>query len=738
MASFARAVASSLSLSAIALAVLTAAPTFAQPAPTTQPQAASQPALSAQTMETLRLRIVASLLPDDANAAKDIATAQQAARSLTQDGYWKDIEYESSQRSTWPVASHANRILSMARGYAILRNAGKPDAQLLSQTRLALTYWLQVDPQCPNWWWNEIGMPQILGYAMLLLGDDADPSQRAGVINIMKRSNWSKWTGQNLCWGTGIQIYRGLLEQNSAAIREAYTRLYAEIRVAPRNEEGIMPDSSFHQHGAQLYSGGYGLGFASDVGRFVSFAWDTPLQLDAPTTHIYLNYLLDGERWMIYRGIFDYSAVGRELSRKGKAAVPAAATQRADNTVGLRSTRGGLDEIVAVLASLNTMPRRAELAAFAAQLRQDPSAPALTGNRHFWCSDYMVNRTAGSMFSIRMFSDRVRNTEEVNSENRKGHHLADGATYIYRTGNEYRDIFPCWNWDRIPGTTAELSDAGNDPNAVLPGGHKGIFSKTSFVGGVSDGQIGLAAMDLKRGGLSAHKAWACVGDTIICLGTGITCNSPREVFTTINQCLHNGEVLRAASADGSTLYWHDGIGYVIAPAQQVVQFASDRTGKWADIGVSNLLPETRDVFTLGVSHGTAPKNATYQYVVLPNIAREDFTTRAGKLNILTLRNDSAAQAVRVGGDLLIAFWEPGEVLDGENRISVDQPCLLLLRNQPRTPTGGEVFAISVANPKSAALAVTVNLRSNTTVQQTRFDLPTGSLAGSTVTAVVGK
>jgi chondroitin AC lyase len=245
-------------------------------------------------------------------------------------------------------------------------------------------------------------------------------------------------------------------------------------------------------------------------------------------------------------------------------------------------------------------------------------------------------------------------------------------------------------------------------------------------------------MDLKRGGLSARKAWACVGDVVVCLGAGITCDSPREVFTTVNQCLHNGEVARAAASDGSTLYWHDGIGYVIAPAQQVAQFAADRTGKWGDIAVSHLPPETRDVFTLGISHGAAPKNAAYQYAVLPNISREDFAVRAGKLNITALRNDSAAQAVRIGGDLLVAFWDAGEILDGESRISVDQPCLLLLRRRPRAPGGGEVYAVSVSNPRSAALAVTVNLRSNTTVQQVRFDLPAGPLAGSTVTALAGK
>lgn len=31
--------------------------------------------------------------------------------------------------------------------------------------------------------------------------------------------------------------------------------------------------------------------------------------------------------------------------------------------------------------------------------------------------------------------------------------MSDGATNIRVNGNEYADIFPVWEWDRIPGTT---------------------------------------------------------------------------------------------------------------------------------------------------------------------------------------------------------------------------------------------------------------------------------------------
>ena len=68
---------------------------------------------------------------------------------------------------------------------------------------------------------------------------------------------------------------RGILDNNEQTIADAYARMYQEVRVEKPTGEGIMPDASFHQHGSQFYSGGYGLNFANDVGRFVAYSWAT-------------------------------------------------------------------------------------------------------------------------------------------------------------------------------------------------------------------------------------------------------------------------------------------------------------------------------------------------------------------------------------------------------------------------------------------------------------------------------
>src|SRR5262249_42865783 len=151
--------------------------------------------------------------------------------------------------------------------------------------------------------------------------------------------------------------------------------------------------------------------------------------------------------------------------------------------------------------------------------------------RHFWCSDYMAHHGQGWFASVRMFSNRLINTEIVNDEGKKSQHLADGCNLLYLTGDEYFDIFPVWDWTKIPGTTSEQT-------LDLEGGHHGIgtHGATSFVGGVSDGQFGVAAMQLARGKLAARKAWFFFGDEYLCLGAGINDSSKQDVVTTVNQC----------------------------------------------------------------------------------------------------------------------------------------------------------------------------------------------------------
>lgn len=668
--------------------------------------AASSHAAEADDLAVVRERITRSWLPVDATGVAEFEKrANEYAKSLQTDGSWADVDYADQRRHNWAAQQHLDRLLLLARAQRV-----RPDDRRLHSIKLTLDYWLKRDPQNPNWWHNEIGVPQMVGTVALLLRDELSREQLAGVSRILRRANWSRWTGQNLVWGATNQIMLGLVENDASLVSPAYARLYEEIRIT--NREGIQADYSFHQHGPQFYSGGYGLAFAQDVPRYVSFAWRTQWQIPDERMQILNGFLLDGEQWMMHGPRMDYLAMGREITRKGKTAVPMSDTGGPIVPVG-RSF--GLLRSIELLAD-QCVPRRDKLRAFTSRMRRDPSAIPLVGNRHFYRSDYTAHHRPGWFASVRMFSSRLLNGEFVNGEGSQSVHLADGASLLYVTGDEYRDVFPVWDWTKVPGTTAEQNTLDVEPPKSV-----GVKGKTRFVGGVSDGTVGLAAMGFARGKLTARKVFAFFDDGYVCLGAGISCDSDNPVATTVNQCRLNGEVKK-----GGSWIWHDNVGYIFPNRAQAKLETGLREGRWSNIGAGSDELVRENVFNLWLDHGTRPNNATYAYEVFPGVDAAQVADRHAKPRYELATNTSAQQAVfdlqtKV---LLAAFWEAGEVRTPWTPVlSVDQPCLIIIRQE------ADKAFVTACNPENAPMKLSVRLGEKSTT----FELPDGAKAGSSVT-----
>jgi chondroitin AC lyase len=688
---------------------------------------------AAKDAATVRDRYVASILPP-AEAARALrAEAARDADRLQADGSWPDIDYANAGHANWFAVDHLNRVLVMAKSARVERNAGHADGALEAKLLLALKWWDDHDYRNPNWWWNEIAVPQLMGEIGNLMLPEIPPAERGRMVAIMKRSDWRRWTGANLTWGTGIEVARGAMENDPAALAEAFQRMYAEIRIVPQPEDGIEQDGSFHQHGPQLYNGGYGLDYANDLARFVSYSWGTQFQIPAGQMTILSAYLLDGEPWFIRGDGFDYSAIGREITRAAQE--PGAR----DKTGGPMAPVGfayRLGHVLGLLAAAPT-PRQKELEGFAARVQGRPDAPPFTGNKQFWCSDYMAHRRQGYFTSVKMLSNRTLNAELVNAEGKKSVHLSDGANFLYLTGDEYRNIFPVWDWTKVPGTTAiqgTLETGERDPIHAR--------GTTTFDGGVSDGTYGLAAMDLQRGNLSAEKAWFFFDSSYVALGAGITLanDAGRAVATDVNQSLLHGQVLTseekgvlgkgAHSFDAAHRIWiyHDHVGYVFAPHTGIQLSAGPQAGAWSQIGAGSGAPFTKEVFNLWIDHGRSPKEAGYEYTVLPNVTADDVAQKAAAADIAVLANTVNAQAVynRTLKLAEIAFRQAGALETPLGRVEAEHPCLLLVR---KTAGGWRVTASDPEN-LPLALGVTVNGK------KTAIKLPGGNFAGSSVSVVL--
>jgi len=667
--------------------------------------------LQLDALETMRLRLCAEdELLDGAGYALPSADVDALLAAQLPDGSWQDVAYVDDSLRDWAAVEHLYRLRRLARLWCQAGSSWFHDGRIHAVLLRGLDAWYARNPQNPNWWWNMIGAPRALGETLLCLKGACDPAYIERAIPAFRcHEPIYRFTGQNLIWTATVMIYHGILTDDPERVEYGFYLVGRETRVCP-GDEGIQPDMSFHQHGKLLYAGGYGQAFAGDVGRLLALAAGTPFALPAPIVERFARYVLDGCRWMVRGRSFDPGTTGREITRLGHTA--------GRFYTGLRS-----------LAEFDH-PRRVEAQASAAI---DPASgdALVTGNRLFWCSDFMVQQRPAYYLSVRVPSPRVVNADHAygGGEGRHCHYIADGATFIMRDGDEYRDLYPAWNWRQIPGTTLRQETEPFDPDALRR------FGERAFAGGASDGTVGCMAVDYARDGVSAKKAWFLFEEGVVALGAGITCTAEEPVRTTLNQCRWRGLAYLAGNAmplsagsypvSAGSAWWQDGVTYRILDGSGTLTLAP-QTGAWSDCGVGPSAPVTLEVMNAGLEHGPRPHGATYAYAVLPGLSEQDAFTETDPFVIL--RNEEAVQAVWHAADRRghAVLYAPGEVAfpDGQ-RIAADRPCILLYHPQ-------DGVTLTITQPEHETGLLTLTLAGPVT-DRIAISLPPGEYAGSSQT-----
>jgi chondroitin AC lyase len=391
------------------------------------------------------------------------------------------------------------------------------------------------------------------------------------------------------------------------------------------------------------------------------------------------------------------------------------------------------------------------------KVRKGEIKPTLTWNKYFWHSSYFAHQRNNYYASVRMHSLRQNNMEEpYNEEGLKNHHVADGANFLSRTGKEYNEVFPVWDWQKIPGTTAVQKPSLPPFKEIAKKG------KSDFVGAVSDGQFGAAAFDFKsvHDPLTAHKAWFFFDREYVCLGAGINSEADYPVATTLNQCLLNKDVVVKSGAGMKTLdkgqhdlkdvSWvvHDSVAYLFPTPVSVNVSNATASGNWREIThQASATAETvkKDLFTLWLSHGQKPASASYAYIVFPGITPADANQYSSKSGIVILSNTPELQGVQNKGSNMtqIVFYKSGTLkIDGNLAVTAESPCIVLIKT-----AGNGIEKIAVVDPtqklKSLQLEVTARVEGSgnnwksswdkaAKVSTLNIDLPTEGYAGQSV------
>jgi len=673
--------------------------------------------VSASTHDDVSI-LIGRLNAEYANAPKNISQISEYIATQQSDGSWKDIEYTDRSRTNWKPAEHYHRIARCSIFYVNGGDSSVDNQKLLNCILKGLQYWYNHDYASNNWFDNQIGKQHTLGPLALLLGSSLPDSLKQRIINDLPVSTLN-WTGQNKIWFAEEMIWRGCLQHDAKLIQAASDSITNVIKIS--TSEGIMPDFSFRQHGPQVYNGGYGRSFIQIIIDWSNRLKGLPFEIPKDKLSLFTTFLLNGCQWMNFHNTWDYQVTGRELSRK--------------DGVGAASLNKSLN-----LYSNIDSENSEKLKAFADHVAGKNNS-ACVGNRYFRYVDYMVHRRGNYFFSIRMNSTRTSRTEAGNNENTQGDYLSDGATTVMTTGSEFDNIFPCWKWSNIPGTTTPQHKAGPKPKDW------GKAGSTSFVGGLSTGDYGVATYDMDWDSTQVKKSWFLFDNEIVCLAAGISSCSKEEIATTLNQTIQSGRI-QVYDAKNASYYltansavetvasrvWHSNVGYCFTEPQQVTVSGKSVTAPWSSIGTSRGA-ETKNIFLLTKSHGIAPKDGSFSYIVVPGIDQDKFMNYNTK-HISIEANTKSFQVVC--NELLNLY---GAVAYRAGTINLDKALQLQCDNKGlfMVQCTNGIYKIWCADPTQTLSSIHLTLKAGKKViYDGNIQLPSGNEKGCTQRVICNK
>ncbi|MDP3914888.1 MAG: polysaccharide lyase family 8 super-sandwich domain-containing protein [Bacteroidota bacterium] len=686
-------------------------------------------------IEILRQKVIAELMAPSV----DETSVRQLMATIRPDGTWPGIDYVDVSNTGFQHAQHLSNMVEMSRAFKKKGTKLQGDKKLKAVIFLALDYWLANDFICDNWWNNQIGTPIALNSVLLILDTDLTKDRIEKTLPMIGRAHLNasgaRPSGDRIKIA-GILAKNLLYRRDEVQFAEVIKVIEGEIKFNT-GQRGMQHDYSFHHREDRVNNTlSYGTGYADAFAEWAAFVAGTKYQFSEKPLQQLTDYYLDGiSKQMIYGKYQDPGIKNRDITRfDGYHAMGTTTPERLLKTTSYRKSE--LEELI--------------------KIRKGEAAPTLSFAKFFWQTEHFAFQRPTFYTSVRMHSTRNDNMEvPYNGEGLMNHHRGDGTNYISLTGAEYTNISPVYDWQKIPGTTILQKPELPSEKEIQKTG------LTDFVGAVTDGKYGAVAYDFKSAHdpLAAKKAWFFFDKEYVCLGTAINSRARLQVATTLNQCLLQSDVLvmngnqKSAMPKGERqldqVKWilHDGIGYVFPEAQKVNLSNQAQTGSWFKINRQSDSPKdevSKDVFKLWIDHGQQPRNASYQYIIVPGTTEAEMDKAGQQITILS--NTPEIQAVKHTGLNICqaVFYTSGEIKVTENlTIGMDSPGTVMVKTD-----GAAVKQISVADPsrKLGKIHVSVtgkieksgeNFRSfwneKKGISEISIDLPQTVYAGKSIT-----
>jgi chondroitin AC lyase len=689
--------------------------------------------------EIIKKRVIAEIMKGDI----DDERVKSILEITNDDGSFQEINYDDLSRTAgFPHRRHTENMVYLAKAYKTKSSDFYKSKKVMADIVKELQFWVEHDFFGDNWHDNQISTPTNLVNFMLVIGDDLPKDLVEKAQPMIGRAHMNASGARPS--GDRIVI-AGILAKNMLFLgnREEFDKVIriieGEIKFST-GERGMQHDYSFHHRVDRVNnttSYGYGK-YANAFGEWSYYVAGTKYAFSVDKINQLVDYYLDGiYKQMVYGIYTDISTKNRSISGKS--------TFEPHGTV----------EIERLLIS--TDYRKDELEEII-RLRKGEAKPSASFAKFFWQTEHFVFQRPNFYTTVRMFSTRNRNMEEpYNGPGKTTHHRADGTNYLMLKGDEYHNIWAVYDWQKISGTTIMQKPKLYGPGEIQKDG------LTDFVGAVEDGMYGAVVFDFKspHDMTEAKKSWFFFDKEYVCLGTAIKSNPDLPVVTTVNQCLMRSDVtvfqdgqvkkLPRGNREMENVKWvyHDKIGYILPEPAKINLSNQTEQGRWSDItDQKNISQEivSEDVFALSFNHGNRPQNASYQYIVVPDITEEELkATSSNNRNIEILSNTSEIQAVKHNQLQIcqVAFYKSGEVeISKDLKIGMDSQGMAMLKmdgtwvkeltvSDPSRKLSRILVTIpGIYNSKGENFMTFVNNSQNSTVVV--VDLPQGVYLGKSV------
>lgn len=423
--------------------------------------------------------------------------------------------------------------------------------------------------------------------------------------------------------------------------------LSSSLRYTPGTIGGIKVDGTTFHHGG-VYPG-YTTGVLATIGQFIAFTNGTDFELtEEARQHIKSAFIAMRNYCNFYEwgiGISGRHPFGGKMGSEDIEAFANIALSGDLSGRGDAFDHGLAADYLRLIRNGDTPNARF----FKKEGIQPAQAP-----QGFFVYNYGsagIFRRADWMVTLKGYTTDVWGAEIYAKDNRYGRYQSYGSVQIMGKGNPVSRagsgfVQEGWDWNRLPGTTTihlpfELLDSPLKGTTMARSEEN--FSGSSSLGGMN-GMFAIKLMERDYDNFTsdfvARKSVFCFDNRMICLGTGITnSNADYPTETTLFQTKFNGKEPKADNDD----YWlHDGYdNYYHVVDGTVRSQVADQESRH-----EKTREKTAGKFSSAwIEHGKAPKDGTYEYMVLiqPSAAELDELQKTPAYEVL--QRDQMAHVV---------------------------------------------------------------------------------------------